>query len=116
MESTDSLINKENSQVKFEHSVIVHFSKYLSEDLDDLHNLELKLIELIDNSGIGTYDGHGIAVDDTNGTLFMYGTNAETLFKLVLPTLQSVDFMKGAIATLRFGSFNKEASEIDLEI
>ena len=107
---------EENITVKFDHSVIVHFSKYLSEELEDLHNLELKLIKLIDESGLGMYDGHEIAMDDTDGTLYMYGTNAESLFKLVLPTLQETDFLKGAIATLRFRSYDEEASEIDLEI
>lgn len=116
MELAGNSQNKETPSLKFDHSVIVHFSKYLSEELDDLHNLELKLIKLIGDSGIGTYDGHEIAMDDTDGTLYMYGTNAESLFKLVLPILQETDFLKGAIATLRFGSYNEEASEIDLEI
>jgi hypothetical protein len=99
-----------------EHSVIVHFFNYWHDELDPLHELEEQLRETIDAAGVGRHDGHEIAMEGADGTLYMYGPNAEALFKTVLPILQQAPFMKGAIASLRFGPWNKEANEIEIEL
>ena len=65
--------------------------------------LEEKLEKVIADNNAGEYDGHEIAVDYSDGILYMYGQNAENLFKVIKPTLDSCDFMKGATAKLRFG-------------
>jgi len=71
---------------KLKQAVIVRFD-YGLDGLDPLHNLESELIQVIAEKGVGEYDGHEIAMDDSDGILFMYGRNAEALFKAVLPTL-----------------------------
>jgi hypothetical protein len=98
-----------------EHSVVIHFM-YLKEELDALHELDLKLDKLIREKGVGVYDWHEINLDMTDGTLYMYGPNAEALFKAVKPVLEETDFTKNAVAVLRFGGLRENASVIEVEI
>jgi len=46
----------------------------------------------------------------------MYGPDAETLFKAVLPTLEACKFMNGAKAIIRFGPPTDGVKEIEVEI
>lgn len=55
-------------------------------------------------------------MDYSDGFLYMYGPNAETLFKTVKPILGSENFMKGAVATLRFGPPGEDTSRIEVVI
>jgi len=98
-----------------DHSVIVYFT-YFKDELDPLHELGEKLEKVITEKGVGRYDGHEIAMDDTDGSLYMYGPNAEELFKAIKPILESTDFTRGATAKLRFGRLESQANEIDIEI
>ena len=105
----------ENKGIEYEHAVIVHFT-YYKDDLDPLHDLEKKLEKIIKEKGVGEYDGHEIAVDMSDGFLYMYGVNAEELFKTVKPILEQTDFTRGALARLRFGGPEPGAKEIEIEI
>lgn len=100
---------------KPEHAVIVYFN-YGIEELEPLYQLEEKLGKIIADNNVGEYDGHEIAMDNSDGTLYMYGPNAEELFKAVKPTLEKTDFMRGATAKLRFGPPADGVSEIEVEI
>ena len=84
------------------HAVIVHF-RYGSTDLTRIFQLEKQLEDAIEESGAGEYDGNEVAVDGSDGDLYMYGPDADRLFEAVRPILESTDFMQGAKATLRFG-------------
>jgi hypothetical protein len=86
-----------------EHAVIVHFVGYGSTDLSRLFALEERLEVAIEKANVGEYDGNEIATDGSDGYLYMYGPNADTLFNVVRPILESTDFMKGAKVTLRYG-------------
>ena len=81
-----------------------------------MHDLEKKLEKVIKEQGVGEYDGHEVAVDMSDGFLYMYGLNAEELFKTVKPTLEQTDFTKGALARLRFGGPGSGTKEIEIEI
>ena len=96
-----------------DHSVIIHFN-YGLDELDALHDLDRALDRVIKKEKVGVYDYHETAMDDTDGRLFMYGPNAEILFKAVKPTLDATDFMKGAIAILRFGPSGQISPEIEI--
>ncbi len=98
-----------------EHAVIIHFN-YGIDVLDALHQLEKKLERIVSTHNVGEYDGHEIAVDYSDGFLYMYGPNAENLFKAVKPVLIETDFMKGAIAKLRFGPPEDGVKEIEVKI
>jgi hypothetical protein len=104
-----------DNQSNQEHAVIVHFN-YGIEKFDPLFKLEDELQKVITEKKVGEYDGHEIAMDYSDGYLYMYGSNAETLFKAVKPTLEACKFMKGAKVNIRFGPPGKESKEIEVEI
>ncbi len=108
-------IKKESRAQLTEHAVIIHF-RYGIDELDPLHQLERVLEKLISEKGVGVYDGHEIAMDYSDGFLYMYGPNAEELFKAVQPMLEKTEFMKGAIAHLRFGPPEDGVREIEVKL
>ncbi len=85
-----------------DHAVIVHFN-YGSTDLSRLFELEGKLEAAITAAKAGEYDGNEIAVDGSDGTLYMYGPDADRLFQVVEPILKITPFMSGAKVTVRYG-------------
>jgi len=103
------------SKRRSDHSVIIEFY-YGLQGLTPLHDLDRVLEKIIREAQVGEYDWHEINMDYSDGRLFMYGPNAENLFKCVKPTLERTDFMKGAIAHLRFGPPEDGVLEIDIEI
>lgn len=106
------LFNFKNKR-EFEHLVRINF-QYGYQSLEELHALESKLELLLYNDRIGELDGYEIKADYSGGILYLYGYNAEELFKLIQPTLLSTSFMKQAEVHLRFGDLNDEsATEID---
>ena len=98
-----------------EHAVIVSF-QYALDDLQPLYNLEDKLEKFIENEGVGEFDGHEIALDLSDGFLYMYGPNAELLYKAVRHLLQQTAFMNEATALLRFGPPEDGVKELRVDI
>src|SRR5688572_32809627 len=86
-----------------EHAVIVTFAYIGSTDLDPLFALESQLESAINAARVGEYDGNEVAVDGSDGTLYMYGPDADKLFAVVRPVLKATPYMNGAKVTLRFG-------------
>ena len=98
---------------KFTHAVLIVF-QYGIDSIDPLHELADRLTYLLDQTDIGYYDGHELAMDDSDGSLYLYGHNAEQLYKLIEPTLFEVDWMEGAMVTLYFGdSTTRNTKTID---
>jgi hypothetical protein len=85
-----------------EQAVLVHFN-YQSSDLRALFDLEDALRDAIQRAGVGEYDGHDIAADLSDGTLYMYGPDANALFSVARPVLAATLFIARAQATLRYG-------------
>jgi hypothetical protein len=85
-----------------EHALIVYF-RYGQSSLDPLHALEEKLRIAISQADVGEYDGHEIAMDLRDGSLYMYGIDAYNLYSVVEPILETSSFMMGATARLCFG-------------
>ena len=85
-----------------EQAVIVEF-QYAHRDLDPLYELEDTLREVINTAQVGELDGHQIALDSTEVTLFMYGPDADELLRAVLPMLKDASFLTGASVTRRYG-------------
>lgn len=104
-----------SSEEAFEQAVIAHFN-YGLESIDALYELRDRLEQIINSQQLGEYDGHEIATDLSDGYLYMYGSNAEALFKGVKETLEETEFMKGASIKLRFGQPNEGVKEIDFNI
>jgi hypothetical protein len=85
-----------------EHEVVVHFS-YGSTNLQHVYALEDSLRIAISEAAAGEYDGHEVADDGSDGYFYMYGPDAEVLFRVISPVLAASSFMRGATVTLRFG-------------
>ena len=85
-----------------QHAVIVRFD-YGQTDLSPLHELEDKLTDAIELAAVGEFDGNEIAMDGSDGTLYMYGPSADRLFDVVRPVLASADCIHNAVATIRYG-------------
>ena len=112
---TNGIQIKTQTEKEPEHAVIVYFD-YGIEGLEPIHQLGDKLEKVISDNNVGEYDGHEIAMDYSDGSLYMYGPNAETLFKTIKSTLEETKFLKGAKAKLRFGPPEDGVKEIDVEI
>ena len=82
--------------------MLVHFG-YGSTDLSRLLSLEERLDAAITVAGVGELDGNEVATDGSDGTLYMYGPDADALFAVVRPVLEATDFMRGARVRLRYG-------------
>jgi hypothetical protein len=86
-----------------EHAVIVRFRYGGMPDLGPLFALERELKSTILWARAGKYDGKEVAGDGSNGTLYMYGPDADRLFGAIQPILEACSFMKGAVVRLRYG-------------
>ena len=100
------------------HSVVVQFydfaGKFWTENqrsLDPLFALEHELTAALDGTDVGELDGNEIAIDGSDGFLFLYGPDADALFALIEPILRKSVVMAGADATLRYG----DPDEADLK-
>jgi hypothetical protein len=94
--------NKPQGTATGDHAVIVHFD-YGSTDLTPLSALEEQLEEAINGAGVGEFDGNEVAVDGSDGSLYMYGPNADRLFETVRPVLERSTAIRNAVATVRYG-------------
>ncbi len=86
-------------------SVIIEFGPF--ESLDVIHEVDLRLMEIIPES-VGAHDMHEVNMDDTDGRFFTYGNNAEELFKLMLPVLKDYEFLRNATVHLTFVNGEEE--------
>ena len=91
------------SKPKNDHAVIVHFD-FGSTDLSPLFVLEEELADSIAEASVGEFDGNEVALDGSDGSLYMYGPNADRLFEVVRPILERSTAIKNAVATLSYGS------------
>src|SRR5215470_4027565 len=85
-----------------EHAVIVKFD-YGSTDLKPLFDLEQSLETAILDASAGEFDGNEIAADGSDGSLYMYGRDADRLYQVIRPILEGCSFMQGAKIKLRYG-------------
>ena len=85
-----------------EHAIIVRFD-YGQTDLSRLFELEDQLTAAIEAADVGMFDGDEVATDGSDGTLFMYGPDADRLFDIVRPVLASTTVIRNIVATLRYG-------------
>ncbi len=95
-----------------EDAVIIRFGSF--DGLDVIHKLDERLYKGIPEH-IGRHDGHEVALDDSHGTLFTYGQNAETLFKAMHPILNEFDFLEGALVHLTFSRGEEDPLDLEFE-
>ena len=80
-------------------SVLIHLGR---EDFDLMIDLSYKLVDALENSDLGMFDGNEIGGGDT--VFFLYGPDAELLFHHVAPVFRRNEFCKGAKAVMRWDS------------
>jgi hypothetical protein len=80
----------------------VHFG-YGSTNYQHLYALEDELRRTITDAAVGMYEGHDVSVDGSDGYYFMYGPDAEAIFRVISPVLAASSFMHGARVTMWFG-------------
>ncbi len=93
-------------------AVIIKF-EYGKTDLTDLFALEDRLENFLEGKGIGDLDGHEIALDGSDGFLYLYGDDAQLLVDIITPILIETPFMTKAKVHLRLGDIDDEVKTID---
>jgi hypothetical protein len=94
-----------------EQAVIVNFD-YGSSDWKPFFEFEKSLEQAISKSGTGEYDGNQLAVDGGDGSMYMYGPDADKLFAAVKPVLLSTHLLKNVRVTLRYGAVTDRRARI----
>ncbi len=98
---------------KEDHAVLIYF-KYNDDSIDGLHVLEEKIIKAV--KGIGEYDGHDISFKLHEGILYIYGENADAIFKAIKNILVSSKIISNIEVTLRYGDVDTDAKEKKIKI
>ena len=74
------------------------------EDLDALIALQDRLAETIEPANLGEVDGNEIALDGSEGSLYVYGPDAKAMLKAALPVVCGSPLAAGGRVKLRYGS------------
>ena len=85
-----------------DHEVMVHFL-YGSTNFQHMFALEDQLRRWISDARVGAYEGHDVREDGSEGDFYMYGPDAEALYRVISPLLVESALMHGATVTLWFG-------------
>lgn len=88
--------------MNIDQAVIIYFNYGLEED-EPFYVLSDKLRTLVNQSGLGEYDGHEMNMDNSDGSFYMYGPDAKKLYEVVKKEIEKTPFMEGANIVLRFG-------------
>jgi hypothetical protein len=92
-----------------EQAVLVYLK---GEDFDLMIDLSEQLIDSLENSDVGMFDGNEIGGGEA--VLFMYGPDAELLFKHVEPVFRKNEFCRGAKAVIQWGNPDAPKREVIL--
>lgn len=91
-------------------AVLVHLDA--TELPDEFWQLNERLYDELERSGIGEFDGNEIG--DGEATLFAYGSDADRLFKVMEPILRSYSLCQNARVELRKGEPGSPQTELQL--
>jgi hypothetical protein len=106
---------KNDSKHPPEQEVMIHFS-YGSPNLQHMYALEDALRHAISQATVGEYDGHEIPPDGSEGFFYMFGPDAEALYRVISPLLAESSFMHGATVTLWFGPRGRKTQKRVIEL
>ena len=120
MDRTDELLD--NSQVgdrQDEQAVIIclqfPIGKFENQKARDaVFDLDSLLREVIETSGVGTYNGHEFheRSDEESVTFFIYGQDASLIYREIKPILQSLPTLPGSYIIKRFSPFMEDQFHI----
>jgi hypothetical protein len=86
-----------------QHEVEVHF-EYGSTNFQFVYSLGDQIQLAVSEAKVGEYDGHALPADGSEGRYFVFGPDAEAIFRVIQPVLEASSLMRGATVTLWFGS------------
>jgi hypothetical protein len=95
-------ISRAESAGKVEQSVVVHFD-YGAQDWSTFFQWEQELRDAITAAKVGKYDGNELSVAGIDGSMYIYGPDADKLFAFVKPRLLAAPFLNNITVTLRYG-------------
>ena len=72
----------------------------------DLKTIEDQLSAIVDEEAVGELDGHEFGPEKT--TIFLYGADAEAMFRAVEPALRNYALCEGARVTIRQGVIERQ--------
>lgn len=87
---------------RVDQEVEVHF-EYGSTNFQLVYALGDQLQHAVADAKVGEYDGHDLPADGSEGRYFVFGRDAEEIFRVIRPILEGSPFMRGATVTLWFG-------------
>ena len=93
----------------------MHFS-YGSTNFQHMYALEDLLRRQIIDAGVGGYEGHEVPKDGSEGIFYMYGPDAEAIYREIKPLLAESPLMHGATVTLWFGPHGWKTQKRVIEI
>lgn len=103
-----------------EHAVIISFVDYdkrffteTSRDLSPLFALEDEIEARVSQAGTGHLDGHEIAIDGKDGTIYIYGPDARALYDSIRPVIEASPITRGGMAFLYFGDVTKDDTKVE---
>ena len=80
----------------------MHF-EYGSTHFQYVYALGDQISLAITEARVGEYDGHKLPADGSEGRYFIYGPDAEAIYRVIGPILTASPLMRGATVTLHFG-------------
>ncbi|HWZ56414.1 MAG TPA: hypothetical protein VNZ63_10110 [Verrucomicrobiae bacterium] len=86
-----------------EQEVEVRF-EYGSTNFQFVYALGDQIQLAVSEAKVGEYDGHALPADGSEGRYFVFGPDAEAIFRVIQPVLEASSLMRGATVTLWFGS------------
>jgi len=98
-------------------AVLIHFEFGFKSNgdrfgFDDMVNLEDTLIAVVERHQVGEVDGHEIGSSD--GTIFLYGPDADLMLETIEPVLLTHPLCAGARVALRKGGPGSPQTEVQL--
>jgi hypothetical protein len=82
--------------------VEIHF-EYGSTNFQHVYALGDEIQNAIADAKVGEYDGHALPADGSDGRYFIFGPDAEAIYKVISPLLEASPLMRGATVTLLYG-------------
>lgn len=100
-------------------ALIVEFYDYArlhASDLTPLHSLEDAIEARLAETGAGTLDGNEIAMDGSDGRIYCYGPDANTMLNVLVELLKRSPITKDGKVLLQFGPPGKTTAREEWSI
>jgi len=106
--------NSENNGPSMQ-EVEIHFA-YGSTNFQHVYSFGDVLQHAIADAKVGEYDGHALPADGSEGRYFVFGPDADAIYKVLAPVLQTSPMMRGATVTLIYGPRRRSTPKRVIEL